>query len=109
MLTVIIQVTRKRAIEYAGELPEGQRKRTRERKSERERETVIIRESASAVIGGSDRGIVTHVAEDDEVLMPMPAEYHEGHSNHENANFAVGSTQDANEMTANMYRVGGKV
>ncbi|KAL0118696.1 hypothetical protein PUN28_009393 [Cardiocondyla obscurior] len=36
----------------------------------------------------------------------MPAEYHEGHSNHENANFALGSTQDANEMTANMYRVG---
>lgn len=57
----------------------------------------------------SGRGIVTHVAEDDEVLMPMPAEYHEGHTNHENANFAVGSTQDANEMTANMYRVGGKV
>ncbi|XP_011707234.1 PREDICTED: metastasis-associated protein MTA3 isoform X2 [Wasmannia auropunctata] len=38
--------------------------------------------------------------------MPMPAEYHEGHGNHENANFALGSTQDANNMTANMYRVG---
>lgn len=70
----------------------------------RERET-----SASAAIGGSDRGIVTHVAENDQVLMPMPAEYHEGHGNHENANFALGSTQDANNMTANMYRVGGKV
>ena len=42
-------------------------------------------------------------------MMPMPAEYHEGHGNHENANFALGSTQDANNMTANMYRVGGKV
>ncbi|XP_011265374.1 metastasis-associated protein MTA3 isoform X2 [Camponotus floridanus] len=38
--------------------------------------------------------------------MPMPAEYHEGHGNHENANFALGSTQDASNMTANMYRVG---
>ncbi|XP_011880594.1 PREDICTED: metastasis-associated protein MTA3 isoform X1 [Vollenhovia emeryi] len=38
--------------------------------------------------------------------MPMPAEYHEGHSNHENANFALGTTQDADDMTANMYRVG---
>ncbi|XP_036145307.1 metastasis-associated protein MTA3 isoform X2 [Monomorium pharaonis] len=38
--------------------------------------------------------------------MPMPAEYHEGHGNHENANFALGTTQDANNMTANMYRVG---
>lgn len=40
--------------------------------------------------------------------MPMPAEYHESHGNHENANFALGSTQqDASNMTANMYRVGG--
>lgn len=39
-------------------------------------------------------------------MMPMPAEYHEGHGNHENANFALGSTQDASNMTANMYRVG---
>ncbi|XP_020283471.1 metastasis-associated protein MTA3 isoform X2 [Pseudomyrmex gracilis] len=38
--------------------------------------------------------------------MPMPGEYHEGHGNHENANFALGSTQDASNMTANMYRVG---
>ncbi|KAL6423253.1 hypothetical protein ACFW04_010131 [Cataglyphis niger] len=38
--------------------------------------------------------------------MPMPAEYHEAHGNHENANFALGSTQDASNMTANMYRVG---
>lgn len=42
-------------------------------------------------------------------LMPMPAEYHENHGNHENANFALGATQDASNMTANMYRVGGKV
>lgn len=41
--------------------------------------------------------------------MPMPAEYHENHGNHENANFALGATQDASNMTANMYRVGGKV
>ncbi|XP_076666322.1 metastasis associated 1-like isoform X2 [Andrena cerasifolii] len=38
--------------------------------------------------------------------MPMPAEYHENHGNHENANFALGATQDASNMTANMYRVG---
>ncbi|XP_033218385.1 metastasis-associated protein MTA3-like [Belonocnema kinseyi] len=39
--------------------------------------------------------------------MPMPAEYHESHGNHENANFALGATQqDASNMTANMYRVG---
>ncbi|XP_032674709.1 metastasis-associated protein MTA3 isoform X3 [Odontomachus brunneus] len=38
--------------------------------------------------------------------MPMPTEYHESHGNHENANFALGSTQDASNMTANMYRVG---
>lgn len=41
--------------------------------------------------------------------MPMPAEYHENHGNHENANFALGATQDASNMTANMYRVGGKI
>lgn len=50
----------------------------------------------------------THCGER-EVLMPMPGEYHEGHGNHENANYALGSsTQDASNMTANMYRVGGK-
>ncbi|XP_058790957.1 metastasis-associated protein MTA3 isoform X2 [Phymastichus coffea] len=38
--------------------------------------------------------------------MPMPAEYHESHSNHENANFALGGYQDSSNMTANMYRVG---
>ncbi|XP_001602629.2 metastasis-associated protein MTA3 isoform X2 [Nasonia vitripennis] len=38
--------------------------------------------------------------------MPMPAEYHENHGNHENANYALGAFQDANNMTANMYRVG---
>ncbi|XP_066594066.1 metastasis-associated protein MTA3 isoform X3 [Prorops nasuta] len=39
--------------------------------------------------------------------MPMPAEYHhDNHGNHENANFALGATQDASNMTANMYRVG---
>ncbi|KAG7200117.1 hypothetical protein KM043_000559 [Ampulex compressa] len=36
----------------------------------------------------------------------MPAEYHESHGNHENANFALGATQDASNMTTNMYRVG---
>ncbi|XP_024935957.1 metastasis-associated protein MTA3 isoform X3 [Cephus cinctus] len=38
--------------------------------------------------------------------MPMPAEYHESHGNHENANFGLAATQDASNMTANMYRVG---
>ena len=39
--------------------------------------------------------------------MPMPTEYHD---NHENANFALGVTQqDAANMTANMYRVGGEL
>lgn len=42
--------------------------------------------------------------------MPMPAEYHESHASiHENANFALAATHDANNMTANMYRVGGNV
>ncbi|KAL7296490.1 hypothetical protein TKK_0009931 [Trichogramma kaykai] len=36
----------------------------------------------------------------------MPAEYHELHGNHENANLALGGLQDSNNMTANMYRVG---
>ncbi|XP_014298733.2 metastasis-associated protein MTA3 isoform X1 [Microplitis demolitor] len=40
--------------------------------------------------------------------MPMPAEYHESHGNHESANFGLAATaaQDASNMTANMYRVG---
>ncbi|XP_043274073.1 metastasis-associated protein MTA3 isoform X2 [Venturia canescens] len=39
--------------------------------------------------------------------MPMPAEYHESHGNHESANFGLAApSQDANNMTANMYRVG---
>ncbi|XP_074105178.1 metastasis associated 1-like isoform X3 [Cotesia typhae] len=40
--------------------------------------------------------------------MPMPAEYHESHGNHESANFglAANAAQDASNMTANMYRVG---
>lgn len=41
--------------------------------------------------------------------MPMPAEYHESHSHHENANFALGGYQDSSNMTANMYRVGGEL
>lgn len=57
--------------------------------------------------GGCGLAVVTRCGER-EVLMPMPGEYHEGHGNHENANFALGSTQDASNMTANMYRVGGK-
>lgn len=40
--------------------------------------------------------------------MPMPAEYHESHGNHENASFALGAYQDTSNMTANMYRVGGE-
>ncbi|XP_063977312.1 metastasis-associated protein MTA3 isoform X1 [Diachasmimorpha longicaudata] len=41
--------------------------------------------------------------------MPMPAEYHESHGNHESTNFGLAATaaaQDASNMTANMYRVG---
>lgn len=39
----------------------------------------------------------------------MPAEYFDNQNCHENINFALGTVQDNNSnMTANMYRVGGK-
>lgn len=41
--------------------------------------------------------------------MPMPAEYHENCSIHENTNFDLGVYQNTKVMTNNMYRVGGKL